>query len=95
MENHTDVMPNAQFSFNNGKHVNNSASQTDHCNRNRVCWSLSFVLVNIYFVLYTLEYHKQSQFTTGCFYRQSIRLCDNPLETHDQYCFFPTEHMRL
>jgi hypothetical protein len=28
-------------------------------------------------------------------YRQSVRLGDKPLETHDQKFYFPTEHLRL
>jgi hypothetical protein len=28
-------------------------------------------------------------------YRQSVRLGDKPLETHDQNFYFPTEHLRL
>jgi hypothetical protein len=28
-------------------------------------------------------------------YRPSVRLGDKPLETHDQYSCFPTEHLRL
>jgi hypothetical protein len=28
-------------------------------------------------------------------YRQSVHLGDNPLETHDQNFYFPTEHLRL
>jgi hypothetical protein len=28
-------------------------------------------------------------------YRQSVRLGDSPLETHDQYFYFPPEHLRL
>jgi hypothetical protein len=28
-------------------------------------------------------------------YRQSVRLGDEPLETHDQNFYFPTEHLRF